>query len=105
MSAYILRRLLQSIIVLVGVTLLSFLTLHLAGDPTYLYVSERASEEEIVAARQALGFDRPLHEQYLSFLGKMVQGDLGMSLRSRKPALDIVLERLPATIELTLFAM
>ena len=105
MSAYIIRRLLQSILVLLGVTLLSFLTLHLAGDPTYLYVSERASEEEIVMTRERLGFDRPLHEQYLSFLGRMAQGDLGASLRARKPALGLVLERLPATIELTLFAM
>ncbi len=105
MSAYIIRRLLQSILVLLGVTLLSFLTLHLAGDPTYLYVSERASEEEIVMTRQRLGFDKPLTEQYLSFLGRMAQGDLGLSLRARKPALDLVLERLPATIELTLFAM
>ena len=105
MSAYIIRRLLQSILVLLGVTLLSFLTLHLAGDPTYLYVSERASEEEIVMTRQRLGFDKPLTEQYLSFLGRIAQGDLGLSLRARKPALDLVLERLPATIELTLFAM
>lgn len=105
MSAYIIRRLLQSILVLLGVTLLSFLTLHLAGDPTYLYVSERASEEEIILTRERLGFDRPLTEQYLSFLGRLAQGDLGTSLRARKPALDLVLERLPATIELTVFAM
>jgi peptide/nickel transport system permease protein len=105
MSAYIIRRLLQSILVLLGVTLLSFLTLHLAGDPTYLYVSERASEEEIILTRERLGFDRPLTEQYLSFLGRLAQGDLGTSLRARKPALDLVMERLPATIELTVFAM
>lgn len=105
MSAYIIRRLLQSVVVLLGVTLLSFLTLHLAGDPTYLYVSERASEEEIIAARAALGFDRPLHEQYLTFLSRLAQGDLGTSLRARQPALGLVLDRLPATIELTLFAM
>lgn len=105
MSAYIIRRLLQSIVVLIGVTLLSFLTLHLAGDPTYLYVSERASEEEIVMTRQRLGFDRPLHEQYLSFVAGLARGDLGMSLRQRQPALELVLDRLPATIELTVFAM
>ncbi|MBC7871197.1 MAG: ABC transporter permease [Chitinophagaceae bacterium] len=105
MGQYITRRLLQSIVVIFGVTLLTFLTLHLAGDPTYLYVSERASEEEIIAARKALGFDRPLPVQYLSFVGGMLQGDLGNSLRARKPALDLVLERLPATLELTLFAL
>lgn len=105
MGTFILRRLLQSIIVIIGVTLLTFVSLHLAGDPTYLYVSERASEEEIAAARIALGFDRPLPVQYLSFVGGLVQGDLGDSLRARKPALELVLERLPATLELTIFAL
>lgn len=105
MASYITRRLLQSLLVILGVTLLSFLTLHLAGDPTYLYVSERASQEEIEATRKLLGFDRPLPVQYLSFLGGLVRGDLGMSIRSRKPAVDLVLERLPATLELTIFAM
>lgn len=105
MGTYILRRLLQSIIVIIGVTLLTFLTLHLAGDPTYLYVSERASEQEIIETRQKLGFDRPLPEQYLSFVSGLVRGDLGNSLRARQPALQLVLERLPATLELTFFAM
>jgi peptide/nickel transport system permease protein len=105
MSAYLVRRLLQSIIVIIGVTLLSFLVLHMAGDPTYLYVSERASNEEIAAARVALGFDRPLPEQYLNFMAGLLQGDLGTSLRSRQPAFDMVMSRLPATLELTIFAM
>lgn len=105
MSKYLVRRLLQSLIVIVGVTLLSFVSLHLAGDPTYLYVNERASAEEIQEARVKLGFDRPLPEQYLTFLAKLLRGDMGMSLRSKTPALDLVLERLPATIELTFFAM
>ncbi len=105
MGSYIARRLLQSVIVIFGVTLLSFLTLHLAGDPTYLYVSERASQEEIDDTRRKLGFDQPLPVQYARFISGLVQGDLGMSLRSRKPALELVLERLPATLELTFFAM
>ncbi len=105
MSTFILRRIFQSTIVIIGVTLLSFVALHLAGDPTYLYVSERASEEEIQAARVALGFDKPLPEQYLNYMGNLIQGDLGTSLRSRKPAAEMVLERLPATLELTIFAM
>lgn len=105
MSRYIVRRLLQSIIVILGVTLLSFLTLHLAGDPTYLYVSERASTQEIEETRIKLGFDKPLPIQYFNFLGGLVRGDLGNSIRSRKPAVDLVMERLPATLELTFFAM
>lgn len=104
MTTFIIRRLLQSLIVMFGVTLLSFISLHLAGDPTYLYVSERASTEEIERARVALGFDKPLPEQYLSFLGGLARGDLGNSLRSRQPALEMVMARLPATLELTIFA-
>ena len=105
MSAYLVRRLLQSFIVLAGVTLLSFLVLHMAGDPTNLYVSERASTEEIAKTRHLLGFDRPLTEQYLSYISGLLRGDLGNSLRSKQPALSMVLERLPATLELTIFAM
>ncbi|SFZ82537.1 peptide/nickel transport system permease protein [Devosia enhydra] len=102
---FIIRRLLQSLVVIIGVTLITFLALQMSGDPTYLYVSERATEEEIIQTRAALGFDRPLHEQYLTFIGKLVQGDFGNSLSYKRPALGAVLEALPATIELTLFAM
>ena len=79
--------------------------LQLAGDPTYLYVSDRASEQEIATIRERLGFDRPLHEQYITYMVRMVQGDFGTSLVTKMPALDLVMTRLPATIELTLFAM
>ncbi len=105
MWQYTLRRILQSGIVIVGVTLISFLALHMAGDPTYLFVSERASEEEIAEARAILGFDKPLHVQYLTFLGRLLQGDAGRSITHRQPAMQVILERLPATIELTLLAL
>jgi peptide/nickel transport system permease protein len=105
MGAYVVRRLLQSVVVVIGVTLVSFLALQAGGDPTYLFVSERASLEEIEATRQALGFDRPLHVQYLSFVGDLARGDFGQSLSYRQPAMEIVLEALPATVELTVFAM
>jgi len=105
MWRYFFRRLLQSIIVIFGVTVVTFFSLQLAGDPTYLYVSDRASDEEIAEIRTRLGFDRPLPEQYFSFVTNMLRGDFGDSLRSKTPALPQVLERLPATIELTLFSM
>ncbi len=105
MWQYVLRRILQSTIVIFGVTLISFSALHMAGDPTYLYVGERASDEEIQRTREALGFDKPLHIQYLTFLGRLAQGDAGRSLTYRQPAMSVVLERLPATIELTFLAM
>jgi peptide/nickel transport system permease protein len=105
MWTYILRRTLQSTLVIVGVTVITFIALHMGGDPTYLYVSERATNEEIAATRAKLGFDKPLHIQYLRFLGGLLRGDLGTSLTYGTSALNVVLERFPATIELTLFAM
>ena len=105
MTTYLARRLLQTVFVILGVTLLTFVALHLAGDPTYLYVSERATAEEVAAARAKLGFDKPLPEQYLAYMSGLIRFDLGNSLRSRAPAFGLVMERMPATIELTLFAL
>jgi peptide/nickel transport system permease protein len=105
MTSYLTRRLLQTVFVILGVTLLTFVALHLAGDPTYLYVSERATAEEVAAARAKLGFDKPLPEQYLAYMSGLLRFDLGNSLRSRAPAFGLVMERMPATIELTLFAL
>ncbi|KKC33488.1 ABC transporter permease [Devosia psychrophila] len=105
MWTFIIRRLLQSAIVIIGVTLITFTALQMSGDPTYLYVSERATEEEIQRTREALGFDKPLPEQYLTFLGKLAQGDFGNSLSYKRPAIEAVMDALPATLELTFFAM
>ena len=97
MGTYIARRLLQSTGVVIGVTLISFIALQAGGDPTYLFVSERATTEEIAVVRHALGFDRPLHVQYLSFVGGLARGDFGQSLSYRQPALDLVLDLRPET--------
>ena len=104
MGTYIARRLLQSLVVVIGVTLISFVALQIGGDPTYLFVSERATAQEIEVVRHALGFDRPLHVQYLSFVGGLARGDFGQSLSYRQPALGLVLGAFPATIELAVFA-
>jgi peptide/nickel transport system permease protein len=105
MFKYILRRLAQSVLVIIGVSLLAFSVLFLSGDPTYLYVNERASNEEIAKTRHTLGFDRPIYVQYLDFFAKAVQGDFGKSLKYGQPALKVVLERLPATLELTFIGL
>ena len=105
MWTFLLRRLWQSVIVIIGVTLISFVSLQMGGDPTYLFVSESASEEEIARAREALGFDKPLHIQYLTYLANVAQGDFGTSLSYRQPAMDVVLTAMPATIELTIFSL
>ena len=105
MLIYILRRLPQTILVIFGVTLITFIALQIGGDPTYLFVSERASAEEIIATRIKLGFDKPLHVQYLNYLLNLIKLDFGDSLYFRQPAMTVILEALPATIELTLFSM
>ncbi len=102
MHKYIIRRLLLTLVVILGVTLLTFVSIHLAGDPTLFYISERASEEERLEARRRLGFDRPLHVQYLDFLVNLTRGDTGISLMHRIPAFGVVMERMPATLELTI---
>ena len=105
MFFYILRRIPQTILVIFGVTLVTFIALQIGGDPTYLFVSERASPEEIEETRKMLGFDKPLHIQYLIYLSNLIQLDFGDSLYYRQPALTVILETLPATIELTIFSM
>jgi len=105
MWTFLARRLLQSIVVLIGVTLISFISLQIGGDPTFLFVSENASTEEIERARVMLGFDRPLYIQYLSYVWNALQGDFGNSLSYRQPAMDVVLQAMPATIELTFFSL
>ena len=102
MLKYVIRRLLLTVVVIIGVTFLTFISIHLAGDPTLFYVSERASKEERLEARAKLGFDRPLPEQYFSFLFNLARGDTGNSLQHRVPAFDVVMERMPATLELTI---
>lgn len=105
MWTYVARRLPQAVFVIVGVTLVTFIALHMGGDPTYLFVSERASEQEIAETRAKLGFDRPLHVQYLSFLAGLARGDLGDSLTYKTSALDVVFAHFPATIEIAIGAM
>ncbi|MEM9900006.1 MAG: ABC transporter permease, partial [Pseudomonadota bacterium] len=105
MWTFLVRRLWQSIIVLIGVTLISFISLQIGGDPTYLFVSENATTEEIQRAREMLGFDRPLHVQYLDYVWNALRGDFGNSLSYRQPAMDVVMEAMPATIELTIFSL
>ena len=101
MTTYIIRRLLQSVIVLIGVTSLAYLILFQTGDPTFLSVSTDASQEEVERVRRMLGFDRPWYVQYAEFVGKAARGDFGTSLRQGLPVTQLVLERLPATLELT----
>ncbi len=105
MLRYILQRLVQMIPVLLLVATMVFVVLRLRGDPVMQFVPPSASKEEIELTRKAYGFDRPLVVQYLEFLGNAARGDFGTSFRYRAPALPIVLERLPATMLLTVVSM
>lgn len=105
MLQYVVRRLLQSVVVLWGVTLLVFALLFLSGDPAALLVSPTASRAEVDALRHAMGFDRPWPVQYADFIVAAAHGDFGESLRQHQPALPLVVERLPATFELAIAAM
>ena len=106
MTHYIVRRLALSLFVLFGVSIVVFGLIHLApGDPARLMLYDTAPEEEVQAMRKALGLDQPLYLQYWLFLSHAVRGDLGRSLYYKQPALDIILEHLPATAELTFAAL
>src|SRR4051812_1084328 len=102
MLKFIARRLITSIFVLIGVTLLVFITLRLSGDPVQLLLRQgNPSQEDIERLRHALKLDRPLVEQYVAFVSGAVRGDFGESLRYKDSAIGEVLSRLGATIELS----
>jgi ABC-type dipeptide/oligopeptide/nickel transport system permease component len=98
-ATYVGRRLLQSVVVLWGVSLIVFFLLRLApSDPVTLLLAETATPEQIAEARHELGFDRPIHVQYLIFMERALQGDLGRSLFYKEPALGVILRALPNTL-------
>lgn len=105
MLKYLLTRLVYSAALLLGVLFMVFILLHLTGDPVSLMVSRHASPEEIESLRQELGFNRPLLAQFGDFLTNAVKGDFGRSFRYRQPAMQLVLQRIPATVELASVAL
>ena len=105
MPGYVLKRLIQMILVLWVVSLIVFAMMSFTGDPVFMIVPIDATESEIAQARRLLGLDRSLPEQYVLFLGNILSGDFGQSYVFRQPALDLILERMPATVELVAVAM
>jgi peptide/nickel transport system permease protein len=101
MFAYLLRRLGQSALVLLGVSIIVFGLLHLTGDPTRLLLPLEAREEDVRQLRALLGLDDPLWIQYVRFLARAVRGDFGVSFKHQVPALTLIFQTLPATLELT----
>src|SRR5512137_2524002 len=105
MATYILKRLGEAILVCFGISVITFLLLHVAGDPVQLLLSIEAKAEDAAILRKSLGLDRPIYVQYGIFLKGLLQLDFGKSLFIREPALNLVMERFPATVQLTVAGM
>ena len=103
MRSFLLTRLLSTFIVVLGVITLVFLLIHLVpGDPVQAMLGETATPTDLESLRKALGLDQPLLTQWWVYITNLLQGELGNSLYSKKPILDILLERFPATLELAI---
>lgn len=105
MAQYFIRRSIQSLLLLVGVVLIVFFMIRINGDPVSLMVSRDATMEQRQAFAEANGFNRPPLQQFTDYLGGILRGDLGKSLQYRVPTTDLLLQRLPPTIELALTSL
>lgn len=102
MSTYVIRKLLQAIPLLFGVSLVTFLIIHTApGDPVSYILSPGMSPDEANRLREALGLDQPIWVQYVLWLGAILRGDLGTSFLSNRPVTELIFERLGATLLLS----
>jgi peptide/nickel transport system permease protein len=102
MIAFVASRLLRALVTIAAVVTFAFIVLRLSGDPALLIMSVDAPPEAIEAFRKSWGLDRPIWEQYLRYFVQVMQGNLGRSMRDGRPALELVVERIPATLALTL---
>jgi peptide/nickel transport system permease protein len=105
MLRYFVSKLLISVVLLLGVLTLAFFMLRMTGDPVALMMSRDASPEEMEAFREMMGFNRPVSVQFLDFLSKAAVGNFGNSLHYGMPALPLVMERLPATVQLAVIGL
>jgi len=105
MTVFVIRRLMQAALVILVMSLLVFFGVHVVGNPVDILINPMFTQEEYERAVQSLGLDRPIHEQYVVFLGNALRGELGDSFVFGQPALELILQRLPATLELALAAL
>ncbi|MBL8589536.1 MAG: ABC transporter permease [Methylobacteriaceae bacterium] len=104
MMRFVIKRVVQAGLTIAGVLTVGFVLIRAAGDPVALLLPENATADDAARMRAALGLDLPLWRQYLMFMADALRGDLGMSFRQQTSAVGLVLERLPATMELALAA-
>lgn len=104
MAVFILRRILQAIAVMLTVALLAFALFQYIGDPVTIMLGQDATEQDRIQLRDQLGLNRPAPVQFAHFVGNAVQGDFGLSLRQGQPVSDLLLARMPATVELSVVA-
>src|SRR6185295_14918909 len=100
MIPYLTRRAVHSAVALLGLLIAVFFLARLTGDPTDLFLPTDASREDRLEFRQKHGYDRPAIEQFGHFVGDVMEGNLGFSLRKQRPAMDVVLEAYPTTLKL-----
>ena len=105
MQRYVLKRIFQSLLTLLVLSVLIFLVCRLTGDPVTLMLPDDASYEDIMQLRAALGLERPLPVQYWRFLKSAVQGDFGRSIKGQMPVLDLIMERFPNSIRLAMVSL
>lgn len=105
MKRYVFKRFLQSLVAVLGAATAVFFIIRISGDPARLMLPPEASEDQVNALRESLGFNQPLIMQYFDYLKSLLTGDLGNSLYYKESALKLVLERMPATIDLALAAI
>ncbi|KUF10884.1 ABC transporter permease [Pseudoponticoccus marisrubri] len=105
MAEYIIRRVLQALLVLTVMTLLVFFGVNVIGNPVYIFASSECDQACLSAIIADLGLDQPIWRQYLTFVGNLAQGDMGKSFTHGVPALHLIFERLPATLELAFAAL
>jgi peptide/nickel transport system permease protein len=104
-TVFIIRRLMQSAVVVFALTLVVFFSINIIGNPVDILIDPECDQECYRKAMENFGLDRPIHEQYFVFLENAVQGDFGDSFLNKIPATELIVERLPASLELAIFAM
>ena len=105
MIKYISKRLWQSGVLAFIMSLIVFFGMYVVGDPVEMLADDEFTEEDKIELAIELGLDKPLHEQYFNFAGDIIRGDFGISFVHNRPVLDLIIERLPATLEIALLAM